>query len=158
MDGPHVESVKGSDSQWVKSNRPKTIADAQWFAAFSTTAVEIPAEVTHPQNIRQWQWQWQREPHPFPYLLPSRFAMVALPDWGVNRGMNVVEFCSINQSNYTDTALKINNLRAPYRHHLSDKRHHLPGIPAGILCSPHDLRAKLAITLAAPARQPESSC
>ena len=46
-------------SEWVQEkfegldHRP-TIADAQWFAEFCTTLVQIPADLTHPVSIRQW--------------------------------------------------------------------------------------------------------
>jgi hypothetical protein len=31
-----------------------TVPDAIWYVEFSTAAVEIPTDLTHPQNIRQW--------------------------------------------------------------------------------------------------------
>lgn len=50
-------------SEWVQEKFPElsmsTVPDAIWFTSFSTVAVEIPAELTHPQNIRQWYREQQ---------------------------------------------------------------------------------------------------
>ncbi len=65
-------------SEWVEQSFPglsmSTVPDAIWWVDFSTAAVEVPADLTHPQNIRQWHREQQ------PPAAPPWFNADAAPE------------------------------------------------------------------------------